>query len=221
MTDKQIIDDYRVDLVHKNTLFSLKSISNHLDIWKNYSESEKIKLENITYRDSIVNKNFQYSQGYDSNLTYGEITKDGIEKLIEKINRYKNISNKDVFVDIGSGCGKLALHLGLKTNIKTIVGVEILDIRVKYSKYIQEQVDVKSVFFINKDVLDFDLSISTIIFINGAFFDDILFEKILDKIPKGCHVILDRSCDFNILNETFNLNVSWSKKECEYFYYIK
>lgn len=217
----QMLDDHKVDLIHKNTLFSLKSISEYLGIWGDYSDEEKIKFENITLQDSKINKHFQFNGEYDRNLTYGEITKDGIEKIIQKITQYKKISDKDIFIDIGSGCGKLALHLAVKTNIKTIIGVEIIGIRNKYAKHIQNQINIESTFFINKNIIDFDLSISTIIFINGVYFGEELINKIWDKIPKGCHVIINQTMNCKLLKENFILDVSWNKKGHKFYYYIK
>ena len=133
---KLIMEDFKVDQIYKNSLFSLKSICEYLDIWNNYSDVEKFKLENFSDRDSKLNKNFDYKGTYDLNLTYGEITKKGVQTIIEKITKYKDIKESDVFADIGSGCGKVVLQMAVKTNFKNLVGIEIVDIRNKYAKSI-------------------------------------------------------------------------------------
>lgn len=219
----KMLDEYKVDQIHKNTLSGIKNISEHLGIWENYSSEEKYKLENLTKSDSRLNKHFQYDGEYDTNLTYGEITKDGIDKLIEKILRYKEITNKDIFVDVGSGCGKLSLQVAVKSNIKTIVGVEIVEVRHKYANYIKEQIDVgnESVFFINKNILDFDLTIATIVFINDFYLGDDLIANIWNLIPRGCHVIMSRDPNCKILKEKFKLKVSWNKTGCDFYYCVK
>ena len=94
---KLIMEDFKVDQIYKNSLFSVKSICEYLEIWNNYSDDEKFKLENFTDRDSRLNKNFSYKGKYDSNVTYGEITKKGVQTIIEKITKYKDIKESDVF----------------------------------------------------------------------------------------------------------------------------
>lgn len=123
---KLIMEDFKVDQIYKNSLFSVKSICEYLEIWNNYSDDEKLKLENFTDRDSRLNKNFSYKGKYDSNVTYGEITKKGVQTIIEKITKYKDIKESDVFLDIGSGCGKLVLQMAVKTNFRNLVGIEIV-----------------------------------------------------------------------------------------------
>jgi hypothetical protein len=223
---KLMMEDFKVDQIYKNSLFSLKSICEYLDIWDNYSDVEKVKLENFSARDSKLNKNFNYKGTYDSNLSYGEITKKGVQTIIEKISKYKDIKESDVFVDIGSGCGKLVLQMAVKTNFRNLVGIEIVDIRNKYAKSILEQITPiddkdKKVFFINKDVKEFDLSICKIVFINNVLFESNLNNLIYDRLPDGCHIISMvpfNKCKF--LKDTFDVEVSWSEKN-KVYYYIK
>ena len=218
-----LLQDYKLDQIHSNTLFSLKAISEQLGIWDNYSNDEKYRLENITSSDSNLNKHFQYDGTYITALKYGEITRKGIDTLIDKIFQYKKITDKDVFVDIGSGCGKAILHIALKSDIKTLVGIEILEIRNKYAKYIKDQVSInKDIFLINKDIFDFDLSISTIVLISSIYFTTSMIKEIWNKLPKGCHVIIsDPISECKMLKEDFTLDVSWKKRGQRYYYYIK
>ena len=224
---KLIMEDFKVDQIYKNSLFSVKSICEHLEIWNNYSDEEKFKLENFTARDSRLNKNFNYKGSYNSDYVYGEVTKKGVQTLIEKITKYKDIKESDVFVDIGSGCGKLVLQMAVKTNFRNLVGIEIVDIRNKYAKSILEQIvpiddKDKKIFFINKDVRDFDLSICKVVFMNNLFFDSDLNNIIYDRLSEGCHIISMSSfnkCKF--LKDTFNVEVSWLDKGAKIYYYIK
>ena len=75
-----------------------------------------------------------------------------IEIIIEKINRYKKPSSSDVFIDIGSGSGKLVIHTAIKTEMNTLIGVEIIPQRAAYSKYIKSKFPLpdKSIFFIER-----------------------------------------------------------------------
>lgn len=224
---KEIAVNYKLDTLYKNNLFSIKSICEHLNIWDNYNNEQKFNLENLTKRDSVLNKNFEYKGKYNKNLTYGEITRNGVEQIIEKIHRHKKtISTSDVFVDVGSGCGKLLIHTSLRLNLKTYVGVEIVEARVKYAKHILEQFspleDNKKIFFINKDINDFDLSIANIVFIDNVTFSNRLCRQIYDKLPSGCHFITHKPFDqCKYLKESFAVDVSWSKSPYAFHYYIK
>jgi hypothetical protein len=80
----------------------------------------------------------------------------------------------------------------------------------------------KKIFFINKDVKDFDLSICKVAFINNVLFDSNLNNLIYDRLPDGCHIIsmtTFNKCKF--LKDTFDVEVSWSDKKSKIYYYIK
>ena len=170
---KLLLDNSKLDQLYKHNLFSIKSICESLGVWDNYSSEDKFKLENFTKRDTNINKHFTYKGNYNNNFTYGEILRTGVDEIINKINKYKKVSDKDVFVDIGCGCGKLIIHTAIKSDIKTFVGIEIVPQRLRYAKSIKEEVlpEHKSIFFIVKDVKDFDLSIASIVFMNDVCFD--------------------------------------------------
>lgn len=223
---RKIAIEHKLDNLYKNNFFSIKSICEYLGIWENYSSEEKVKLENLTPRDSRLNKHFQYKGDYDINLSYGEITRKGVDKIIEKILKYKkDIKPSDVLVDIGSGSGKLLIHSAMRMPISTYVGVEIVTERWKYSKHILEKllpIDDKKIFLINKDVRQFDLSIAKIAFCNNVLFSKELNDWIYESIPTGCHIITARPIEnFKILKENFEIGVSWSDMPFEFFYYIK
>ena len=224
---KLMVEDFKVEQIYKNSLFSVKSICEHLEIWNNYSDEEKFKLENFTARDSRLNKNFNYKGSYNSDYVYGEVTKKGVQTLIEKITKYKDIKESDVFIDIGSGCGKLVLQMAVKTNFRNLVGIDVIDIRNTYAKSILEQIspiDDKKIFFINKDVRDFDLSICKVVFTNNLLFSSELNDLIYDRLPEGCYIL--SSAPFNkckFLKDSFNVDVSWSldRSGVKMYYYIK
>lgn len=217
---KILADNHKLDQLYQNNLFSIKSICELLGVWNNYTPEQKNQLENLTRADSYINRNFNYKGDYDIKYTYGEVTRIGVETLINSINKYKKITDKDVFVDIGSGSGKLLIHLSIKSNIKTFVGVEIVSQRVLYSKWIKEKISPESsIFFIEKDIKDFDLSIANILFIN-LIFDKDLIKYIYDNAPKGCHIISSNEIqECKILKEVIKVSVSWGS--INFYYYIK
>ena len=220
---KLLLDNSKLDQLYKHNLFSIKSICESLGVWDNYSSEDKFKLENFTKRDTNINKHFTYKGNYNNNFTYGEILRNGVDEVINKINKYKKVSDKDVFVDIGCGCGKLIIHTAIKSDIKTFVGIEIVPQRLRYAKSIKEEVlsEHKSIFFIVKDVKDFDLSIASIVFMNDVCFDYDTRSDIFNRLSKGSHFITSheiKSC--KILKEEFVVDVSWGDK-LKLYYYIK
>ncbi len=220
---KDILDNSKLDQLYKNNLFSIKSMSQLVGTWDNYTKDEQWRLENLTPHDSSINGNFTYSGMYEKKLKYGEITQDGTETILEKINKYKKITDKDVFVDIGSGAGKLLIHMSIKSNFKTLVGIEIQKERYEYSKLLKNQfAENNPIFLLNKDVLEFDLSIGSIFFINDIYFSSNLCKNIYDKLPNGTHFITSKNRkECKILKETFDVSVSWSKDKSKFNYYIK
>ena len=220
---KLLLDNSKLDQLYKHNLFSIKSICEFLGVWDIYSDEDKFKLENFTQRDTTINKHFTYKGAYNTNYTYGEIIRSGVDEIINKINKYRKPTEKDVFVDIGSGCGKLVLHTAIKSDIKTLIGIEIVPQRLRYSKHIKEDIlpENKSVFFIEKDVRNFDLSIATVVFTNDTAFTLDLVYDIFNKLPKGCHFITSRKIpECKILKDEFLVDTSWGSK-LKLFYYIK
>ena len=49
-------------------------------------------------------------------LLYGEISRKGVEQFIKSLPR--EITSKDTFLDIGSGRGKMVMHMALATPIR-------------------------------------------------------------------------------------------------------
>lgn len=217
-----MMENHKLDMLYKHNLFSIKSISQLIGTWENYSPEEQFRLENLTKRDTLINKNFTYEGEYNKNFVYGEIKKQGVDTLINRISRYKIITDKDVFVDIGCGCGKLLIHMGIKSPFKTLVGLEIQKERIEYAKLIKEEVlPEKPIFFLHKDVKDFDLSIGTVFFMNDVAFDAETRLSIYNRLPKGSHFITaHKNSDCKILKEEIRIEVTWSKYYV-FNYYIK
>jgi SAM-dependent methyltransferase len=219
-----ILRENKLKTLYNNNSCTIKSICEDLGIWNTYSKDEKYKLENLTLEDSKINRHFTYKGEYDINLRYFEVLCKGVDTIIEKINKYKKITKKDVFVDVGCGSGKLVLHMAISTDFRTLIGVDIVKERVEYAKYIRSKIlpiEEKGVFFVNKDILDFDLSVASFIFINNIYFDFNLFSCIYDKIPSGCHFLSATEVkDVKIFKEKFNVDVSPDRKMSLY-YYIK
>jgi hypothetical protein len=228
----QVILNSQIDTIYRENFFSLKMICQHLKIWEDYSDEEKVNIETATKRDSLINGYFKYDKIYDKFMVYGELTKLGVPTLYNYIKNNKEITNKDVFIDIGSGLGKLILHMSVISEFKTLVGVEYQDIRYKYSKYLQEKVGIidKGVFIFNKDIKDFDLSIATVVFCDNVTWDKDFCNSIWERLPNGCHYINYKKVENFTHHEIIELQTTWEVPEkgdvkkpglSRFHYYIK
>jgi len=121
---------------------------------------------------------------------YGEITNEGSDKLIKIFK--SNLTKSDVFYDLGSGEGKLAIKIACKTNVKKVVGIELHKERFNTSIKHLKTSNTDKVSFINKNFLDVDLSDATIVYFSNEGIPKITCHKIWDKLPKGCLLICGR-----------------------------
>lgn len=55
-------------------------------------------------------------------LTYGEVLPQSVDQLLDQV----PLTEEDVFYDLGSGLGKLAIQVFLKSSARKVYGVEIL-----------------------------------------------------------------------------------------------
>ena len=132
----------------------------------------------------INTTNFEKEIG--SNV-YGEITQKGVKAILT---RFKDHFNENtVFYDLGSGLGKMVIHVGLKGGVKKSIGIEYsekrhegaLELRKKYAP------NNSNIFFLRKNMFDFNLDDATVIYIDNTILS--ISEKVKDlteRIPPGC-----------------------------------
>jgi len=123
-------------------------------------------------------------------IVYGEITNKGSDKLIEIFK--SNLTKSDIFYDLGSGEGQLAIKIACKTNVKKVIGIELHKERFNIAVKRLKTSNTNKVFFINKNFLDVDLSDATIVYFANEGIPKIICHKIWDKLPKGCLLICGR-----------------------------
>ena len=132
---------------------------------------------------------------------YGEITFAGADNLIDELNP----NEQDVFVDLGSGRGRLVTHLALRSPVRKALGIELSKMRydesVRALDRIKEQditdpkgnsVDLRRIEFIQGDILKSDLSETSIIYACSTLFPKKLMEGILQKaltIPRSITLV--------------------------------
>jgi tRNA G46 methylase TrmB len=155
----------------------------------------------------------------DSKFVYGEIRKSGVETLYKEI---KSLSSSlDTFVDVGSGTGKICLHLSLISDFENIVGIEIVTGRYLYALELQQslQHDFDNVVFVNDDVLKIEFERPCVVFVNDVCFPKDLTSFIWERLPIGSHFISFKNFGNSI--KQIYLDVTWQKEPNRWYYYIK
>ena len=214
--------------VYSYDLMDMKDIAIELGIWNSLTEEnkefyDKFSKSNVDEKikdrfDKYI-ENLEIIKESDDKLIYGEITKSGVDTLLKEIKKRKSITPDDIFYDIGSGNGKLPIHIALISEFSKVKGIEISDIRYMYSNHILKNTidSLDNIEFINDDVRNIDISDATVIFINDVLFSEEDVEHIFEKASKGTHIISFK----NKSNDIINLDVSWYPLPSPFNYHIK
>ena len=173
-----------------------------------YSPDELYDL--IDKRKEIINS--------DSKFVYGEIRKAGVETIYKEISEYDGL---DTFVDVGSGTGKICLHMSMISNFENIVGIEIVTGRHLYAIELQQNLgrDFDNVTFLNDDILKIEFERPCVVFTNDVCFSNQLTKIIWDRLPVGSHFISYKNLG-NSVKEIY-LDVTWQLEPSRWYYYIK
>lgn len=157
--------------------------------------------------------------GSDGKFVYGEIRQSGVETLYKEIKKYN--SDLDTFIDVGSGTGKICLHLSLISDFENIVGIEIVTDRYLYALELQRNLDYNfdNVVFLNDDILKIEFERPCIVFTNDVCFPYELTSLIWERLPIGSHFISFKKIS-DPVNEIY-LDVTWQTKSKRWYYYIK
>ena len=172
-----------------------------------YSHDELNDL--IDKRKEIINSD---------KFVYGEIRKAGVETIYKEISEYDGL---DTFVDVGSGTGKICLHMSMISNFENIVGIEIVTGRHLYAIELQQNLgrDFDNVTFLNDDILKIEFERPCVVFTNDVCFANQLTKIIWDSLPVGSHFISCKNLG-NSVKEIY-LDVTWQLDSCRWYYYIK
>ena len=123
---------------------------------------------------------------------YGEMTRFGADRIIKTFpTRFTN--RKGVFYDLGSGNGRLVMHVSLKSRLSRVVGVEYYEERVARAKSVSSKIDYPHVApeFIQGNIFDMDFSDATIVYCDTTVitFAKQVNKQLVPKLPSGCMVI--------------------------------
>jgi hypothetical protein len=205
---------------------------------KNYI-NKLITLYPFCLHDDMKTKEINKELYGEHNITYGEMTYQGIEILyINVCKKYFSIL-PHCFIDIGSGKGKLCLYMAEKNNIEQSIGVELVKSRYDYSIELKENLKDKysnitnKVKFYNLNIFDVKLNkliMTSPIFIwfSNLCFDTnnnvVVFKKIVNEIPSGsiicCSKPINPIDNCEIL-EIIKIPMSWMNDSDVYIYQTK
>lgn len=157
-------------------------------------------------------------------LTYGEILYPSVNKFIDYIG---DITENDVFYDLGSGIGKVGLQLFLKTPIKKACGIEYSQTRNQYAEKVYGQVhqefpemfeNGRELKCFNGNFLEMDISDATIIYTCSTCFSEELLSdmgKAIDKCPNIRYIVSMKQIPSKLpLDRTLDIDCTWDKTKC-------
>jgi hypothetical protein len=165
-TDKEYFDDVKERLK--------ESIGNKEDILKIMkdlvAESGTGADEAIDRLLGIVGTPHKESMDDDHEKVFYQPT--NIDHLLPLMEN-QTFSKDDVFYDLGSGLGRVPILMNLTTGVKA-KGVEYESAYAKKAQTIADDLKLKDVQFINKDIREVDISDGTVFFMFNPFTGSIL-----------------------------------------------
>ena len=156
---------------------------------------------------------------HNSSLIYGETDYIQVETVIHDYSMKYNISN---FIDIGSGCGKLILHLSrIYPNIY-FEGIEIQKNRFEESLHNNRLCSNHNIYFYHESfkhhyIGDFDF----VYCCNTIFSEEDnqeLYKKLLREFKGLCVLFTQSPCIYDNFIEMRHIGSSWSKEVPIYIY---
>lgn len=150
---------------------------------------------------------------------YGEVTYQSTEAIVNQFKEHFN--NQTVFYDMGSGLGKMVVHIGLKYNAKKSCGVELSAERMAAANEIKDKYCSGNVIFIEDDFFKVDISDATVLYVDNTAMPTPLTLRLFEMLPKGCLFICRRNCRELNLTETKSVSLKTTYGKNNIFHTIK
>jgi len=199
----------------------LKYKKRYLDLKKNKLNNFQDELKKL-YPKVQFDKDINIDYG-NNKITYGELNYDGLDKILRY---FKNDFNS--FLDIGSGRGKLCLHISNYPDINKSIGIELVKERhldaLSLKNKLKNYQNVKKVQFINDDIFKINLGNLfnkddlILIWISNLCFDidfnSKLFSKLIKELPKDTIIACSKkpeNLDGLLLVDQIKVPMSWSE----------
>lgn len=157
--------------------------------------------------------------------TYGEILYAGVDKILSVIQP----SSNDVFVDYGSGLGKMVLQVFLKSSVKKAYGIEILPELHQHAMNAAHRMqhdlpefyqNERKLTFLQGNFLEIPLTTATIAMVNSTCFTQSLLNQLGALIEKNpsIHTVLSLRplgrLERLIFKKVFRIECSWDTALC-------
>jgi hypothetical protein len=120
---------------------------------------------------------------------YGELTQKGVDMIVKHLQPYFN--SKTIFYDLGSGLGKMVLHIGIQYGVKNAIGIEYSKERYQGAISLKENYakNHKNISFFNTSIQNHNLSDATIIYMDNTVYPDELCLGVYNKVKNGCLMV--------------------------------
>lgn len=204
----------------------------------NYSEEDSKIDENIYNIFDDITKNDEFFltenekdlfKNTNNVSTYGYMKLEGIQKMLETLNKYNNSNNLN-FIDIGSGIGRVPITLSSSNKFSNCTGLELSSTRHKIGHDLIKNNNIKNVNLINDDMFNYDkYNEVDCIYISSLCFSPNMMEKLVkifeNELKKGCLIFTSKALpNHNLHNlkllEKFRVKMSWTN-ESELHLYCK
>ena len=150
----------------------------------------------------IINKT-DFDKEKVGSSVYGELTQKGVDTILDKFKEYFN--KNTIFYDLGCGLGKMVLQVGLQTDVRMSIGVEYSKERYEVAVELKKKYGQDNIEFLNLNLLDLDLSMATVVYIDNTIFPVELMKKVYNKIPKNCLLLYKQKLLFSTKNIKQNI----------------
>lgn len=128
----------------------------------------------------------------DDSLVYGEIDLAGFCTLLQDLFASSTAATKGIFYDLGSGSGRAVFCARLLGDYSHCIGIELLSnlhqlamsVQSLYKFVSRHKLQHTSVTFVCSDLLDYDWSDGTLVYVPNLLFDKAMMKKIAEKATK-------------------------------------
>lgn len=152
---------------------------------------------------------------------YGEIPFDSAAHILADL----NLSQHDVFYDLGCGVGKLVLQAYLTTPVKRSIGIELSKTRFNIADSCRKQTILddhttpnRDLIFLHQNIITANLSDATVCFLSSLAFPARLVQVIMDRLSALQHSVkvisilpLPDHKQFKLI-KTYQLPMSWASE---------
>lgn len=177
---------------------------------------------------SMSEKERKFFEEQKESPTYGEITRQGIEKLRE----LSSPTNQDVFYDLGSGIGRACMEIAIFWPVKKVVGIELSKTRFELALQAQKKLAQlnyhlprnKKLIFKQQNILNADLSDATIIYMCSTCYPDALMQTLVEKFARlrpGVKIFSQKPLPSHAgikFIGSYTIEMSWSKESSINYY---